>query len=103
MIEKPKCFTHREWLVYEMFYHEGKTLQEIGDELGVTRERVRQIRNIANEKGLLKAAPELLSACEALLYCENHDSCTDCPIIKKCRQYDGAKGYAKHITQLAKG
>lgn len=35
-----------------------QTLQSIGDQLGVTRERVRQIRNSLAERGFLRRQPE---------------------------------------------
>ena len=37
------CFTDREDLVVQMLVMDGATLEEAGQELGVTKERIRQI------------------------------------------------------------
>jgi RNA polymerase primary sigma factor len=39
-----KILSHREKLILRGRFQQLKTLQQIGDELGVTRERVRQIQ-----------------------------------------------------------
>lgn len=48
--EASKCLTKREQYVMEERVLRGRTLKEIGEDLKITRERVRQIQNIAREK-----------------------------------------------------
>jgi RNA polymerase primary sigma factor len=61
-----QCLTHRErkilYLHYGLDDGEEKTLQSIGTLLGVTRERIRQIRNQALKKLVESPQSEVLSA-----------------------------------------
>ena len=73
--------TKREKEVIHLRYAEGKTLSEIGDIYGVTRERIRQVEQKALRK-IEKANPE--ESCESCWhYWGAHPSCHHSPASKK--------------------
>lgn len=53
------CLTEREAYIIVMFFIEGRTLTDLGVELGVTEARVCQIKDAALDKLMLAALPTL--------------------------------------------
>jgi len=78
------CFTDREDLVVQMLVMDGATLEEAGQELGVTKERIRQIYM----KAMRKARTRQKSVTGAQLWhmdCAGFAHCLT-PDRKRCRR-----------------
>ena len=50
LAEAMRCLDDREWIVIRGYFWYDLTLKEIGDPLGLTRERIRQIKEQALDK-----------------------------------------------------